>query len=67
MSIKERVHFLEIAYGSLTEVTCQLDIAQSLGYISEEELTNAENLSIEVGRIMSGLRKVLIDKQSNNV
>ena len=65
MSIKERIHFLEIAYGSLTEVTCQLDIAQSLGYITEEELKIAEDMSIEVGRIMSGLRKSLIDKQNN--
>ena len=65
MSIKERIHFLEIAYGSLTEVTCQLDIAQSLGYITDEELKTAEDMSIEVGRIMSGLRKSLIDKQNN--
>ena len=65
MSIKERIHFLEIAYGSLTEVTCQLDIAQSLGYITDEELKTAEDMSIEVGRIMSGLRKSLINKQNN--
>ena len=63
MSIKERIHFLEIAYASLTEVTCQLDIAQSLGYITDEELKLAEDKSIEIGRIMSGLRKSLIDKQ----
>ena len=64
MSVKERIHFIEIAYGSLTEVTCQLDIAQSLGYITEEDLSTAENMSIELGRIMSGLRKALIDKQN---
>ena len=64
MSVKERIHFIEIAYGSLTEVTCQLDIAQSLGYITEEELSTAENMSIELGRIMSGLRKALIEKQN---
>ena len=66
MSVKERIHFLEIAYGSLTEVMCQLDIAQSLGYITEEELGEAEKLSVEVGRIMSGLRRSLIDKQNKN-
>lgn len=38
MSIKERLRFLEIAYGSLTEVTCQLDIAESLGYITKEKI-----------------------------
>ena len=66
MSIKERVHFLEIAYASLTEVTCQLDIAQSLGYITQEELQCAGDMSIEVGRIMSRLRKALVDTHNNS-
>ena len=66
MSIKERIHFIEIGYASLTEVTCQLDISQSLGYITEAELESAEQMSIEVGRIMSGLRKSLIDKDNKN-
>ena len=63
MSLKERIHFLEISYGSLTEVTCQLDISESLGYITPDELATAENMSVEVGRIMSGLRKALVNKQ----
>ena len=66
MSIKERLHFLEIGYGSLTEVACQMDIAESLGYITDEELTQIENSTIEIGRIMSGLRKALIEKINNN-
>ena len=65
MSIKERIHFIEIAYGSLTEVTCQMDIAESLGYITSEDLKDIEEKSIEVGRIMSGLRKSLIEKTNN--
>lgn len=36
-SIKEKIHFIEIAYGSLTETLCQLDIAHDLGYISDTE------------------------------
>lgn len=32
--IKEQIHFLEIAYGSLREVDCQLDVACDLGYMS---------------------------------
>ena len=62
MAIKERLHFLEYAYGSLAEVSCQLDISQALGYITEEELTMAESLSFEIGRLLSGLRKSLMDK-----
>jgi four helix bundle protein len=64
ISIKERIHFLEIAYGSLTEVTCQMDIAESLGYITQEELTNFESAAAEVGRLLSGLRKALIEKMN---
>ena len=34
-SIKEKVHFLEIAYGSLMEAYCQLDLAFELVYITK--------------------------------
>lgn len=33
-SYKEKIHFTEIAYGSLTEALCQLDIAKDLRYIT---------------------------------
>ena len=66
MAIKERVHFLEISYASMTEALCQLDISESLGYISMEELQNAEEIADRLGRVMSGLRKSLNDKISNN-
>jgi four helix bundle protein len=36
-SIKEKIHFIEIAYGSLTETLCQLDIAHDLEYITDVE------------------------------
>ena len=62
MAIKERIHFLEISYASMIEVLCQMDISHSLGYISEEELDNIEDLGYAVGRLMSGLRKSLMDK-----
>ncbi len=55
-SLKEKVHFLEIAYGSLTETLCQLDIAHDLGYISDVEFSvEKERISI-IGKQLSGLR-----------
>ena len=57
--IKERIHFINISYGSLAEVMCQLDIALSLGYISEQELAQAEEISNRLGRVLSGLKKSL--------
>ena len=61
-AIKERLHFMDIANGSLMEVLCQLDISQSLNYISEEELCKAEELATHFSKVMSGLRKYLTGK-----
>ena len=55
-SAKEQVHFLEIAYGSLREVDCQLDIACDLGYIPISKLEGIEEQIQKVGAIISGLR-----------
>ena len=38
-SSKEHYHFLEIAFGSLMETICQMEIANSLSYISQEKIT----------------------------
>ncbi|MBO7578198.1 MAG: four helix bundle protein [Prevotella sp.] len=62
MSVKERIHFLEIAFGSLAEVSCQLDISESLGYITNEELDIAERKAEHLSRVMSGLKNYLSTK-----
>ena len=64
MAIKERLHFLDISNGSLYEVLCQLDISQTLGYISEEEIKKAEDIATHLSKVMSGLRKYLSEKDS---
>ena len=46
----------------MIEVLCQLDISESVGYISSEELAKAEDDASRLGRIMSGLRKSLQEK-----
>ena len=66
MAIKERIHFLEISYASLTEVLCQLDISESLGYITPDEQRKAEEISDRLARVLSGLRKSLNDKIINS-
>ena len=62
MAVKERLHFLDIANGSLIEVMCQLDISQSLGYINDSELSTAENIATHLSKVMSGLKKHLQSK-----
>lgn len=41
-SKKEQIHFLEIAFGSLMETFCHIELARDLGYISEEQLNEKE-------------------------
>ena len=55
-SIREKIHFIEIAYGSLTETLCQLDIAHDLLYISEKEFTEGKERIEVIGKQLSGLR-----------
>ena len=58
-AVKERIHFLEIAFGSLAEVSCQLDISEALGYITAEELEEAEIKAERLSKVMSGLKSYL--------
>lgn len=60
-SYKERIHFLDIAYGSLMEAYCQLEIAVDLGYLTGENLNNVRNLFFDTSRLIIGLKKKFID------
>ena len=64
VSTKEKTHFLNIAYGSLMEVLSQMDIALDLGYITESEFKNIENLIDREGKLISGL-KTYFEKTPN--
>ena len=67
VSVKERIHFMEIAFGSLAEVSCQLDISESLGYISAKELQEAEERAERLSKVMSGLKNYLATKINSNM
>ena len=56
-SIKDKVHFLEIAYGSLMEVMSQMEVAEDQKYITTAEFQNFEVLVADVARLISGLQK----------
>ena len=55
-SIKEKIHFIEISYGSLMEVYCQLQLAVDLGYIKPEALTTIESKIESIAKKLTGLR-----------
>ena len=55
-SNKEKVHFIEIAYGSLMEAFSQLQIAQDLGYLTEQDIDTIRPQFISVAKMLSGLK-----------
>ena len=57
MSYKEKIHFLEIAFGSLMESYCQLQIAQDLGYLSSDDINSIKSQFFDCSRLISGLKK----------
>ena len=54
-SVKDKAHFVEMAYGSLMEVSSQFEIAEELGYITSEDRLSMDQLIDEDARLLSGL------------
>lgn len=54
-SVKDKAHFIEIAYGSLMEVSSQFEIAEELEYISSDDRLSMDMLIEEDARLLSGL------------
>ncbi len=64
-SFKEKVHFLEIAFGSLTESFSQLQIAEDLGYVSKDDIDELRPLFHDTAKMLSGLRNSFLVKINN--
>ena len=60
-STKEKMHFMNMAYGSLMELTCQYEIARDLNYISQEQLNEyvdkAHNLAVKISNFRKAIAK----------
>ena len=56
-SIREKIHFIEIAFGSMTESFSQLQNAQDLGYILEADIDKLRPLYSRVAALLSNLHK----------
>ena len=55
-SMKEKIHFLEIAFGSLMESFSQLQNAQDLEYIDEEDVEKLRPQFEDIAKMLSGLK-----------
>ena len=51
-TIKEYLNFLSIAKGSKSELETQLEICIRLGFLTQEQASNAQELCDEVGRML---------------
>lgn len=62
-SVKDKAHFIEIAYGSLMEVMSQLEVAEEEQYISADEFHNMECLVADTARLLSGLQRSFLPQE----
>jgi four helix bundle protein len=52
---KEFGRFLDVALGSLSELTCLLRLSLELGFMSRDEWQTVETVRCETGRLLWGL------------
>ena len=64
---KSFIKHLNIAYGSLAEVETQIFISFELGYITAQQQKEITDQTMEIARMLNGLRKALQKKLPDNV
>ena len=62
-SAKDQAHFFEMAFGSLMEVDCQMDIARELEYVTREEQNTLEEQVRRVAAMLSGLKRKKLEEK----
>lgn len=62
ISVKEQIHFMEIAYGSLMEIYTQLQLAVDLAYISDSDFQPLKVQISAVAKLLSGFRNSLASR-----
>ena len=69
-SNKEKLNFINIAYGSLMELVCQMEISYELKYITKEEndtiIQKTKNLSVKMSNYKNYLEKIE-DSEKNSI
>lgn len=60
-SSKEKARFIEIAYGSLTELSCEIEISFELDYITKEQYDETERQITIIAKQLSKLHKSIIN------
>ena len=56
-SKKDQAHYSQIAYGSLMEVVCQLDLAKNLEFLSDENFQELRHKASDLAYMINALHK----------
>lgn len=59
-SSKEKAHFIQIAFGSLNEVMCELELAFDEAYINQEQFNGMESRILSVKKQLATLHKSVL-------
>lgn len=51
-TIKDKLHFLNIALGSLLEVEAQMDVSRDLNFVNEKDYADFDNLRARVSYLL---------------
>ena len=57
ISLKEKMHFIEISFGSLMEAYSQLQICCDLNYIREEDMQCLKQDFFQISSMLNSLRR----------
>jgi four helix bundle protein len=63
-SPKEQIRFIEVAYGSLTEVYCQLMIAMDLNYIDKDKLERLKPSILKISNQLNALKRSILKRNN---
>ena len=61
ISFKEKIHFLEISYGSLMEAYSQIQLCVDLGYTDQNDLDLIRPKFSYVGYLINSVRKSYVE------
>jgi len=65
-SNKEKLRFIEIAYGSLMEVYCQSCVAMDLDYIKSEQCDLIKQSTLKISNKLTALSRSIQNKINTN-
>jgi four helix bundle protein len=60
----DKLHFLNVVQGTLSEIDTQLEIAHCLQYISSDTLVKTENQLIQIQELLGGLIRSIVKSKA---